>query len=98
MPFGYQNSWNGGACCGNAQSMGLDDVALIRAIFDAVGSHVNIDRGRVFTTGFSNGGYLSYRLACDAADLFVAPAPGSRGAPTPRNATRPGSILAIHAT
>ena len=98
MPFGYKNSWNGGACCGNAQSMGLDDVALIRAIFDAVGSHVNIDRGRVFTTGFSNGGYLSYRLACDAADLFVAAAPGSGGAPTPCNATRPVSILDIHGT
>jgi polyhydroxybutyrate depolymerase len=77
MPNGYQNSWNGGTCCGAAASNGLDDVALIRAIFAEVGKHVNIDLGRVYATGLSNGGYLSYRLACEASDLFVAIAPSA---------------------
>jgi polyhydroxybutyrate depolymerase len=77
MPNGYMNSWNAGTCCGAAAQDGLDDVALIRAIFAEVGTHVNIDLGRVFATGLSNGGYLSYRLACEASDLFVAVAPGS---------------------
>lgn len=77
MPNGYQNSWNGGTCCGGAASAGLDDVALIRAIFFEVGKHVNVDLGRMYATGLSNGGYLSYRLACEASDLFAAVASGS---------------------
>jgi polyhydroxybutyrate depolymerase len=77
MPNGFGNSWNGGTCCGNAASSGLDDVGLIRAIFAEVGKHVNIDLGRVYATGLSNGGYLSYRLACEASDLFVAVAPSA---------------------
>ncbi|HLK37566.1 MAG TPA: PHB depolymerase family esterase, partial [Polyangiaceae bacterium] len=72
MPNGYQNSWNGGSCCGQASSMGLDDVALMRAIFAEVGKHVNIDLRRVYATGLSNGGFMSYRLACQASDLFTA--------------------------
>ncbi|HSY41229.1 MAG TPA: PHB depolymerase family esterase [Polyangia bacterium] len=79
MPNGYQGSWNGGTCCGAAASAGLDDVALVRAIFAEVGKHVNIDLGRVYATGWSTGGYLSYRLACEASDLFVAVAPNSGG-------------------
>jgi polyhydroxybutyrate depolymerase len=75
MPNGYMNSWNAGTCCGGAVSAGLDDVSLMRAIFTEVGKHVNVDLGRVYATGLSNGGYLSYRLACEASDLFVAIAP-----------------------
>ena len=77
MPNGYMNSWNAGTCCGGAVSAGLDDVALMRAIFAEVGKHVNIDLRRVYATGLSNGAYMSYRLACEASDLFVAVAPSA---------------------
>ena len=77
MPNGYQNSWNGGTCCGAAATAKLDDVGLMRAIFKEISTHLNIDLSRVYATGLSNGGYMSYRLACEAADLFVAVAPGS---------------------
>jgi polyhydroxybutyrate depolymerase len=77
MPNGYQNSWNGGTCCGGAATSQLDDVALVRAIFEEVGSHLNVDLGRVYATGLSNGGYMSYRLACQASDVFTAVAPGA---------------------
>lgn len=77
MPNGYMNSWNGGTCCGVAASEKLDDVAFMRAIFKEVSGHLNIDLSRVYATGLSNGGYLSYRLACEAADIFVAVAPGA---------------------
>jgi polyhydroxybutyrate depolymerase len=77
MPNGYQNSWNGGTCCGGAAQAKLDDVALMRAIFAEVGKHVNIDLRRVYATGLSNGGFMSYRLACEASDLFVAVAPSA---------------------
>jgi polyhydroxybutyrate depolymerase len=77
MPNGYQNSWNAGTCCGGASNEKLDDVALFRAIFAEVDKHLNVDHRRVYATGLSNGGYMSYRLACDAADLFTAVAPNA---------------------
>ncbi|HEX4340719.1 MAG TPA: PHB depolymerase family esterase [Polyangiaceae bacterium] len=77
MPNGYQNSWNAGTCCGGASTSKLDDVALFRAILAEVAKHVNVDYRRVYATGLSNGAYMSYRLACDAADIFAAVAPGA---------------------
>jgi polyhydroxybutyrate depolymerase len=77
MPNGYNNSWNGGACCGDASNEKLDDVGLFRAIFAEVGNHVNVDLDRVYATGLSNGGFMSYRLACEAADIVTAVAPGA---------------------
>ncbi|HKP59016.1 MAG TPA: PHB depolymerase family esterase, partial [Polyangiales bacterium] len=112
MPNGYQNSWNAGTCCGAASSEKLDDVALFRAIFAEVGKHLNVDLDRVYATGLSNGGYMSYRLACDAADIFTAVAPaaaaigvnaigGGTNAESDFTAcapSRPVSVLDIHGT
>jgi polyhydroxybutyrate depolymerase len=77
MPNGYQNSWNGGTCCGEASTQKLDEVGFVRAVFAEVSEHLNIDLSRVYATGLSNGGYMSFRMACEASDLFVAVAPGA---------------------
>jgi polyhydroxybutyrate depolymerase len=77
-PDGFNASWNGGDfCCGDAQSQGLDDVGLAKAIVAEVSSKACIDPKRVYATGLSNGGALSHRLACEAADVFAATAPVS---------------------
>ncbi|MEQ9318820.1 MAG: PHB depolymerase family esterase [Polyangiaceae bacterium] len=74
--FGGLRSWNSGDyCCGQAQSQGLDDVGLMRAIVDEVTAALCIDPKRIFVTGLSNGGAMSHRLACEAADVFAAAAP-----------------------
>src|SRR6185503_15769527 len=112
MPNGFQNSWNAGTCCGGASTSKLDDVALFRALLAEVGKHVNVDLRRVYATGLSNGGYMSYRLACDAADIFAAVAAGAGatgindiggGTNTDSDFTsckpsRPVSVLDIHGT
>ena len=112
MPNGYSNSWNAGTCCGAASDEQLDEVALFRAIFAEVGKHVNIDLDRVYATGLSNGGYMSFRLACEAADIFTAVAPGAAalgineigGGTNPASnfvacmPSRPVSLLQIHGT
>jgi polyhydroxybutyrate depolymerase len=96
MPTGYNNSWNGAGCCGNAN---LDDTALFKAILAEVSTHLNVDERKVFATGLSNGGYMSYRLACEAADVFTAIAPGSGGLRgIACNPVRPISVLDIHGT
>ena len=59
---------------------------------------MHIDPNRVYATGMSNGGMMSYRLACEMSDVFkviasVAGTDNTRSC-TPRN---PVSILHIHA-
>lgn len=83
MPNGYQNSWNIGEDCGAGllpvHTEGIDDVGFVRALLAEVGKHVNIDLGRVYATGFSNGSSLAWRLACDASDIFTAVVPVAAG-------------------
>ena len=112
MPNGYANSWNGGTCCGAASDERIDDVALFRAIFAEVSQHLNVDRRRVYATGLSNGAFMSYRLACQAADLFAAivPAAGAVGIDSIGGGTnassdftecapaQPVAVLALHGT
>lgn len=76
-PQGFQSSWNGGDCCGGAAAQGLDDVGLARAIVELIEDVTCVDPARVYATGMSNGGFMSNRLACEAADLFAAVAPVS---------------------
>jgi polyhydroxybutyrate depolymerase len=76
-PDGIGRSWNAGACCGPANGAGgeapVDDVAFVRAVLADVEQDVGcIDRSRVYAAGFSNGGFLAHRLACEAPDAFAA--------------------------
>jgi polyhydroxybutyrate depolymerase len=68
-------TWNGGDCCGYAQQKNVDDVGFTRAIVTDLQSLANIDTKRIYASGMSNGGILSQRLACEAADIFAAVAP-----------------------
>ncbi len=63
--------WNGGVCCGVAAREGVDDVAFLEALVDEVEADHDIDPARVFAFGHSNGGIMSYRLACEASGTFV---------------------------
>jgi polyhydroxybutyrate depolymerase len=97
-PDGTGRAWNAGAgCCGEPGRTGVDDVAFVRAVVDDVATRVAVDRRRVYATGMSNGGMMSYRLACDT-DLFAAIAPVAAtmmgGCPDPA----PTSVLHVHGT
>ncbi len=73
-PDGIGGSWNAGGCCGQAEADDLDDVGFILALVDELVASYSIDPDRVYLTGFSNGGLLAYRLACES-DRFAAIAP-----------------------
>ncbi len=88
MPNGLDNSWDAGTCC---SSQGLDEPEFIRAVFTEVGKHLNIDLGRVYATGLSNGGYLSFRLGCEMSDVFVAIAPSAGAVGLPSIGGGPGA-------
>lgn len=76
-PNGTESSWNAGDCCGNAVLKDVDDVGFVRALVKELQTKLCIDPKRIYSTGMSNGGFMTHRLACEAADLFAAFAPVS---------------------
>ena len=68
-------TWNSGNCCGYALDHQVDDVGFLRALVERLLTQYPIDPKRVYATGISNGGMMSYRLACEASDLVAAIAP-----------------------
>ncbi len=74
-PNGLDSSWNAGVCCGRSAETNVDDVGFTRVVIEDLGERGCIDEARVYATGMSNGGFLSHRLACEAADLIAAAAP-----------------------
>jgi polyhydroxybutyrate depolymerase len=98
-PEGIGRTWNGGACCGQAAREDVDDVAFISALIDLLEAQFEVDPNRIFATGHSNGGIMSFRLACELSHKIaaIAPVAGSleSGACT-SSGSRPVAVLAIH--
>jgi polyhydroxybutyrate depolymerase len=64
--------WAEGCGCSQADRNGIDDVQFMSDLIDAVEGEFGIDRSHVYTTGFSQGGLMAYKLACDFADGLAA--------------------------
>ncbi len=71
-PEGLNGAWDAGACCSGTR---VDDVGFTRAVVEHMKKNACIDPRRVYSTGMSNGGRMTYRLGCEAADVFAAIAP-----------------------
>jgi|TARA_B100001964_G_C14155868_1_gene564253 polyhydroxybutyrate depolymerase len=69
------SSWNAGWCCGFASSSNVDDVGFIDSLLNTLIGDYSIDTNRIYATGMSNGGFMSYRLACELSDRIAAIAP-----------------------
>ncbi|MGC6509772.1 MAG: alpha/beta hydrolase family esterase [Myxococcota bacterium] len=53
----------------------VDDLDFIRVLISELQSEYRLSADNVFATGLSNGGDMSYYLACEASDVFQAIAP-----------------------
>ncbi|USD64039.1 PHB depolymerase family esterase [Vibrio sp. SCSIO 43136] len=53
----------------------VDDVSFIRQLIDHLALNFSIDISKVYLTGISNGGMMSFRLACEIPQYFAAIAP-----------------------
>jgi len=97
FPDGVDGYWNvDDKCCGTAGKEKVDDVGFLKAIVSKLKTDTCIDSQRVFVSGFSNGGGLTHRMGCDAADVIAAIAPMSTDLRTqPCKPTRPISMLEI---
>lgn len=56
---------------------GPNDYAFILAIIDTIDAQYHIDRSRIYACGFSQGGFMSFQLACRYSEIFAAIAPTS---------------------
>ena len=75
-PDGVDRHWNDGRDLPEATAReNVDDVGFILALVEELAGAHPLDRARIFATGISNGGFMSFRLACDAAATFAAVAP-----------------------
>ncbi|MCE1173488.1 MAG: hypothetical protein LWW77_02635 [Propionibacteriales bacterium] len=94
-PDGLDRTWNAGTCCGTAQRTGTDDVAFVSQVVAEVSARVPIDPVRRFATGMSNGGMMTYRMACQA-HLFAAVAVVSGTQLVDCSKASPTSVLHLH--
>ena len=70
--FGNDQNWNDFRPDNAAGQTPVDDVGFLLALLDEISSEVPIDENRIFVTGASNGGFMTYRLLIEAPERFAA--------------------------
>ena len=64
--------WNATDACCNFNKAGVDDVAYLTSLIAEIRAKLAIDPKRIAFVGHSNGGFMTYRMACDQAGLVAA--------------------------
>ena len=95
-PAGLDGSWNAGTCCGPSGARRVDDVGFLAHVVDLVGQVRPIDRNRVYIAGFSNGGMMALRAACQRPDVFAAAASVGGTMQVPCSGRQPVSALLLN--
>lgn len=92
-PNGVENQWNA------FFNFGVDDVGFISALIDTMSANFSVDLNRVYATGMSMGGFMSYRLACELENRITAIASVTGLlAYEPCEPSRPVPVLQMHGT
>ncbi|MGM0559020.1 MAG: alpha/beta hydrolase family esterase [Myxococcota bacterium] len=93
--------WNATSWCCNFFGSQVDDAAYLEGLMDDAESRFNIDPAKIYFMGHSNGGFMSYRMACDYSDRVAAVASlagsGFVDADT-CDASEPVAVLQAHGT
>ena len=100
MDFWGSRYWNAtDYCCDFFSS--TDDTGYLTDLVNTIKDTVSIDDKRVYFVGHSNGGFMSYRMACEQSEMVAAVA-SLAGAtfdrPSECGATEPVHVLQIHGT
>lgn len=91
--------WNASDACCNFHDLAVDDVAYLDAILDDAVARYPIDPTRMYVAGFSNGGFMAHRYACERAARVAAVASFSGDPWKDASLCKPGvpvSVLAVH--
>jgi polyhydroxybutyrate depolymerase len=91
-PDALDANWNDGR---PEVAAGIDDVGFLRAILADVRGRAGVDPARIFAAGASNGGLMSYRLACGGFTVrAIAPVVANIGAALAERC-RPGESVSV---
>ncbi len=102
-PDGAQDSlkrrfWNASGACCDLDRSGVDHVGALRGLLGQAAAHPQVDPARIFVVGFSNGGFMAHRLACEvpgvagiASIAGAGPGPGETCSPA-----APVTVLQVH--
>ncbi|MCU1379615.1 MAG: polyhydroxybutyrate depolymerase [Acidimicrobiales bacterium] len=94
-PNGLHETWNAGGCCLRAVAEQVPDVELVRRLVDELVEHGQVDPRRVYVAGFSNGGMLAARVACEVPGIAgVGIIAGALVSPC--TSTSVDSVLLVH--
>ena len=91
--------WNATDFCCDLHNTQVDDVQYLSRLLEEAATHIAVER--IFALGHSNGGFMSYRLACEGIPGLVAIASlaGTSFSDPSRCAfASPVSVLQIHGT
>lgn len=99
-PNGVNNGWNTSSPFPGGST--ADDVGYVTALADSIIAQFSIDTTRIYSTGFSAGGYMSHKLACESSRCFAAIASVAGTINTPdANACSPTytpGVMQVHGT
>jgi len=93
--------WNATDACCAFSSAGPDDSRYLSELISTIQGSYRIDRARVYLIGYSNGGFMAFRMACDHADQVTAivSVNGASWNDVARcRPSEPVSVLAIHSS
>lgn len=97
--FWGSSHWNVGSWTAGSTA---DDIGFTEAMIDTLSANYNIDLDKVYSCGYSNGGYFSFELACQLSNRIAAI--GAVGGTmstetyTSCNPSHPTPVVTIHGT
>lgn len=99
VDYSGRRFWNASASCCNFDELEVDHVAALTGWIDAALKHPRVDARRVYIVGFSNGGFMAYRAACEIAPrlrgIFSIAGAGA-GEPAACHPQQQLSVVQIH--
>lgn len=69
-PNGISSYWNSWGPPGG--SFGANDIKFLTELIDTLSGRYNVNPKRIYSCGMSNGGYMTYSLACAITDRLAA--------------------------
>ncbi len=100
--YGNQQTWNDLRPDTAADQTSVDDVGFILALLDQISTDFRFEPDRIFVTGASNGGMMTYRLLIEKPERFTAGAAFIANLPAPvenlPQITRPIPIMIANGT
>jgi len=87
--------WNAGKSCCDLDHRAIDDVRRLRELLAENLNNASLDPKRVFVIGYSNGGFMAQRLACDIGDRLAGVISVAGASPSPEVPCAQSSALAV---